>query len=136
MLIRKTLYNYVFIKYETDIFDEENKWGYYATEESLFTPINNKQIWVLDIINTITKEFRIFANLSRDTPVIKILIKIYSSKRSNIITDRSNSFNWLNNSGYHRLEHKHGKNDWGFDIEATSHEENIWNFLKTELKET
>ena len=28
MLIRKTLYNYVFIKYETDIFAEENKWGY------------------------------------------------------------------------------------------------------------
>ena len=81
MIIRKTLYNYVFIKYETDIFDEENKWGYYATEESLFTPINNKQIWVLDIINTITKEFRIISTLSRGTSAIKIFIKKICSSR-------------------------------------------------------
>ena len=28
ILIRTILYNYVILKYETDIFAEENKWGY------------------------------------------------------------------------------------------------------------
>ena len=32
ILIRTILYNYVILKYETDIFAEENKWGYYGAD--------------------------------------------------------------------------------------------------------
>ena len=63
------------MQYETDIFAEENKWNYFAAEDSLFTHINKKQVWVLDFINTATKEFRIVAALSRDTNILKILYK-------------------------------------------------------------
>ena len=136
ILIREALYNYHILNYKTDIFAEENKWGYYAAEESLFTHINNKQIWVLDIIIPITKEFRIFATLNRDTPVIKNFIKKFIPPGNNIIIDRWSFYNWLNNSSYHRLEHNHGRNNLDFGIEAFSNEENIWNFLKTELKKT
>ncbi len=52
------------------------------------------------------------------------------------MTDGCSAYNWLNNSGYHRLQHNHGRNDWGYGLEATSHEENIWNALKDEIKIT
>ena len=32
ILILTILYNYVILKYETDIFAEENKWGYYGAD--------------------------------------------------------------------------------------------------------
>ena len=32
ILIRTILYNYVILKYETDIFDEEDKWRYYGAD--------------------------------------------------------------------------------------------------------
>ena len=50
------------------------------------------------------------------------------------MTDVWSAYNWLNNAGYHRLEHNHWRKDWGHGLEATSHAENIWNVLKDELK--
>ena len=79
--IKKTIYDYYILQYETDIFTEENKWNYFAAEESLFTYINDKQIWVLDVINTATKEFRIVAALSRETNILKNFIKKYIPPR-------------------------------------------------------
>ena len=52
------------------------------------------------------------------------------------MTDGWSVYNWLNNSGYHRLQHNHGKNYWGYGLEASSHAENIWNVLKDEIKTT
>ena len=102
------------MQYEKDIFAEENTWGYYSADESLFTHIKGKQIWVLNIINTINKEYRISITLSRDTPHLKKFINTYIPPGNNIITNRWSSYNFLNNLGYRRLEHNHGRNNWGY----------------------
>ena len=117
------------MQYEKDIFAEENTWGYYSADESLFTHIKGKQIWVLNIINTINKKYRISITLSRDTPHLKKFITIYVSPENNIITKGWNSYNFINNLGYRRLEHNHGRNNWEYGYEGTSHAENIWNVL-------
>ena len=69
--ICKTIYQFYLLQYLKDVFAEENTWGYYSADESLFTHIKGKQIWVLNIINTINKKYRISITLSRDTPYLK-----------------------------------------------------------------
>lgn len=75
--ISKSIYKYYLLQYVTDIFAEENAWGYFATDESLFTHIKGKQIWVLNIINTSNKEFRIMVTLIRDTSNLKKFITFF-----------------------------------------------------------
>ena len=74
------------MQYATDVFAEEKAWEYYSADESLFTHIKGKQIWVLNIINTINKKYTISITLSRDTPYLKKFITIYVSPGNNIIT--------------------------------------------------
>ena len=81
--MRKTIYQYYLLQYATDNFAEEN----YATDECLFTHIKGKQIWVLNIINTINKEFRIAVTLSIDTHNLKKFITTYVPQGNNIITE-------------------------------------------------
>lgn len=134
--IRKSIYEYYLLQYATDIFAEENTWEYFATDESLFTHIKGKQIWVLNIINTATKEFRIMVTLNRDTANLKKFITYFVPAGNNIITDKWSAYNFLNELGYRRVEHDHGRHDWGYGYESTSHSENIWNVLQSEIKQT
>ena len=134
--IRKTIYLYYLLKYESEEFAEENKWAYYATNESLFIHIRNNSIWVLNIINTNTKDFCFEVTKSREATKLKKFITKYVPEGNYIITGGWSVYNWLNNNGYVRLEHNHGRNDWGEGNETTSHSENIWNVLKAEIKST
>ena len=40
----------------------EDNHEFYSADESLFTHHKNEQIWVLDIVNTNTKDFKILAS--------------------------------------------------------------------------
>ena len=124
------------LQYATDIFAEENAWGYFATDESLFTYVKGKQIWVLNIINTSNKEFRIVIALNRDTSNLKKFITFFVPPGNNIITDGWRAYNFLTELGYCRLKHDHGRNDWGYGNESTSHSQNIWNDLQAEIQQT
>ena len=64
------------------------------------------------MINTINKEFRIAVTLSRDTHNLKKFIATYVPQGNNIISDRWSAYNFLNDLGYCRLEHNHGRHDW------------------------
>ena len=99
-------------------------------------PFKSKQIWVLNIINTVNKDFRINVTLSRDTPNLKKFITYFVPPGNNIITDGWSSYNFLNELGYSRLEHNHGRHSWGYGYESTPHSENIWNVLEAEIKQT
>jgi hypothetical protein len=121
--MRKTIYQYYLLQYTIDNFAEENAWGYYATDECLFTNIKGKQIWILNIINTTNKEFRIAVTLSRDTHDLKKFITTYAPQGNHIIADRWCGYNFLNDLGYRKLEHNYGRNDWLYGFESTSHSE-------------
>ena len=49
------------MQYNVEEFGIEDNEEFYA-DESLFTHHKNEQIWVLDIVNTNTKDFRTFAS--------------------------------------------------------------------------
>ena len=64
--IRRIIYKYLSITYQTGILGEENKNDYFSVDESLFTNLNLKQIWILGIINNAKKEFRLEGSFIRD----------------------------------------------------------------------
>ena len=133
--IRKTIYLYYILKYESEEFAQENGWAYYATDESEFTHINNMAIWVVNVIDTNTKEFLLEVTKSREAINLKKFISKFIPPGNFIITDGWAGYSWLNDNGYERLEHNHGRHDWGSGNEATSHSENIWNVLKDKLNQ-
>ena len=63
--------------------------------------------------------------MSRDTPHLKKFITTYAPPGNNIITEGCNSYNFLNNLGYLRLNHNHGRNNWEYVYEVISNAENI-----------
>ena len=112
---------------------EENKNAFIAIDESLFShTIDNEQIWLVGLIDTNTKYFRIEAVKERDTETMERIICHHIGKGNNIITDGWGSYNWLDNPrfGYRRIIHIHGLHDFGFGNESTSYIESVWSDLK------
>ena len=103
--IKKSIYLYYILKYESEEFAQENRWAYYAADESEFTHIDNKSIWVVNVINTNTKEFRLEVTKSREAINLKKLklISKFIPPGNYIITDGWSGYNWLNDHGYTRL---------------------------------
>jgi len=132
--VRLVLYYYYCIIYEAEEFGEEGKAEFFACDESLFTKYNNEQIWVLNIINTSTKEFRILATKNRDGNTLKKFIMKYVPPGNNIVTDGWSGYNFLNRNGYIRYEHNHAQGNFGRGVQSTSHSENIWNIFKSDIK--
>ena len=135
--IRKVLYNYYLIQYNVDTFAEENEHRYFSIDESLFVhDVNKSPLWVLDMTDNETKDFRVVVSKTRDQASLKEFITRYIPKGNNIVTDGWSSYEWIDhaNSGYTRFEHIHGQNDFGFGIESTSHVESIWGQLKAQIK--
>ena len=62
-------------KYELEVFADENKNQKIAIDESLFTHIDKKQIWVIGLINSQTKEFRLIPSFKRDSATIKRIVQ-------------------------------------------------------------
>ena len=59
------------MQYNVEEFGIENNDEFYAGDESFFTHHNNEQIWVLDIVKTNTKDFRIVVIKNRDSGTLK-----------------------------------------------------------------
>ena len=75
--VRKTIYDYYHLQYEVEPFAEENGNHYFSCDESEFShDINSDSIWVLGMINNITKDFRIVAT-KRGHTFKRIYYKIF-----------------------------------------------------------
>jgi len=57
--LRDLIINYLNVVYDSELLGEENKNGYFAVDESLFGHVENKQFWLLGIINNEDRDFRI-----------------------------------------------------------------------------
>ena len=61
--------------YETEVIGDANKNEFYSADESLITHHNYKQIWLLEVINNSTKNFRIVGSYNRDSFTLSRFIK-------------------------------------------------------------
>lgn len=77
-----------------------------------------------------TKNIRVELVLQRNIEIIKKLVLHHIGRNNTIITDGWESYNWLSNSNYRHLFHVHGRNDFSFGAESTSHIESIGDNLK------
>ena len=136
--IRNIIYKYLKFEYRTTPLAEENENGFFSADESLIAHRNNRQIWLLGIINNTTKDFRIEGTYERTTSAIKKFITFNVKSGNNIITDGFTSYNFLDriDSGYTHFKHDHSGGDFGFGQESTSHIESIWSQLKAKIKDT
>ena len=89
---------------------DENANRKIAIDESLFTHYENKQIWVIGMIDTNTKEFRLVPTFSRDSNTLKDIVLRYIRPGNTLITDAWSGYNWISqpNSGFHHIIHNHG----------------------------
>ena len=78
---REVIYKYLLIVYQTEELGVEQEHGIFAVDESLFNHINSNQIWVLGIINTSSKCFRLEATLDRSEQTLKKFIEMNISLR-------------------------------------------------------
>ena len=134
--IREILYDYYNVVYETEPFAIENNDEFFATDESEFTHLNGDQIWVLNLVNTTTKDFRLVVTKNRNTETLQKFICKYIPPGNNIVTDGWNGYNFLNNIGYTRYMHNHSRGDFGRGRESTSYAETLWSQLKDGIKST
>ena len=73
--------------YHTEILGDTNYGGYFAADESLFGHRDNTQIWILGIIETSSKKFRIEKSLSRNADTLKKFISKFVKSGNTIISD-------------------------------------------------
>ena len=66
---------------------DENANRKIAIGESLFTHYENKQIWVIGMIDTNTNEFRIVPTFSRNSNTLKDIVLRYIRPGNTLITD-------------------------------------------------
>ena len=83
--LRQAIAYFLNDKYELEVFADENKNQKIVIDESLFTYIENKQIWVISLINIQTKEFRLIPLLKRDSTTLKTIVQKFIKRGNTII---------------------------------------------------
>ena len=109
------------------IYDIYNANENFIIDESEFTSLNGKQIWVCGIINFSTKNYRVGVIQNRNADTLDDFIRRFIFTGNIIVSNGWPGYNWLNenNSGYRHKVHVHGQDDFGFGLESTSIIESI-----------
>ena len=93
--IRQCIAHNIRDKYELEILAEENNNRTIAIDESLFTHFNNRQVWVIGLIDTQSKDFRLVSSFTRDTSKLKKIVKKFVKSGNTIISDSWPGYNWI-----------------------------------------
>ena len=120
---REVIYKYLLIVYQTEELGFEQEHGIFAVDESLFNHINSNQIWVLGIINTSSKCFRLEATLDRSEQTLKKFIEIYVKGGNSIVSDGWRGYYFLNHeeSNYEHITTNHLIGNFGTGLQSWSH---------------
>ena len=135
--MREIIYKYYTIVYKTENLGIENGNKYYSMDESLFCKaLNGEQLWVIGATENDTRNFMVVVAKDRDESTMKKFCNRLIPKGNNIVTDGWASYDWIDdlNSGYRRFRHVHGRHDFGFGLQSTSHVKSIWTELKLNIK--
>jgi len=110
----------------------------FSSDECLFTHHNQKQIWILGIVNNSTKEFRLEASYNRDADSMEKFLTNNAKGGNTIISNRWGSYSFMDRPGpvYINLTHVHVHGNFGQGLNSTSHIEVIWAVLKSKIKQT
>ena len=66
----------------------ENSFQFYLTDESLYShDINVRQLWILDVTENSSKDFRTVLAFNRDSETLKTIIIFNISKGNNWLND-------------------------------------------------
>jgi len=122
--------------YDTELISDINKNEIFLAGESLINHNNNRQIWLLGIINNRNKQFRIVGTLSREGTTLKKIIEKFIFRGNTIVTDHWQGYNWLDskNSGYHHISFNCSLGNFGAGVLSTSHIKAVWNIIKSKIK--
>lgn len=134
--LRLIIYLYMKILYESEAISTKNNRDYFSVDESLINHINNKQIWLLSIINNTSKEFSIKVSYNRDSGTLANYIQKYIEIENTIISNGCSGYNFLDSaqSGYSHITHIHHGGNFGYGMQSNSHIESIWNIIKGKIK--
>ena len=115
------------ILYQSEILGEKEHNGKFSIDESLFsTDEENRQIWVIEAIDNITKDFRINVSFNRNVEILKAFLSRYIKTGNSIIADGWMGYSFINSiEGYTREIHIQGAGDFGLGSGSTSHIESI-----------
>lgn len=82
--------------YKNEILEETNVHSFFLFDECLFSHSNNKQIWLIGIIDNKTKDFRSARDIFKRTICFKKNIIKYVKKGNCIVTLGFLAYNFLN----------------------------------------
>ena len=85
--ISNVLTKFINIKYASNLSGEEGEQKYYAVDDCNIISIKGMQIWLVGIIDTESKHFRIEPVLNRDAETLKQFITRYWAKGNFIIIE-------------------------------------------------
>ena len=96
--------------------------------ESLFThDINEQKLRLISFTDNTTKDFHGVVTKIRDSNILEKFIRKKIPTGNNIVRDEFSGYEWIENinSEYIRYSYIHGRNDFGQEIQSTSHIESI-----------
>lgn len=89
--------------------------------------MSQKQLWIFGMIDTQSKNFRLFPIFIRGEALLKKIIEENVKRCNLIISDAWAGYNWISspNSGYVYIVHNHGHGLFRYGDESTSHIKNL-----------
>jgi hypothetical protein len=114
-ILRQCIAHYFKDKYEIELLATENERKKFAIDESLLTHIDGHQVWLVGIINTQTKDFRLIPVYNRNYTILKNIITKFVEKGNVLISDAWAGYNGFSSadSGYIHIVHNHGHGLFG-----------------------
>ena len=83
-------------KYELEDFPKENNNQKIPFDESCFAHIENKQVCVIWLINTKTKEYTLIPTFKKDSIKLKEIIRKYIKRGNTIKCGGWQGYSWIN----------------------------------------
>ena len=85
--LRRYITHYTKDVYQIENISSENKMETFAVDESLFFHLDNQQLLVIGIINTITKKFRIQLSFTRNATLLKNINQKHIKRGNVVVSD-------------------------------------------------
>lgn len=129
---RIIIVNYIRTIYQLDPLAYTDAHDMVAVDESLFSHLNDEQIWLVGLINLRNNDIRREFVENRSSETLKLIIEKHVKNGNTIVTDSWAGYNFLDyiNSGYYHMKYNHA--NWHFGY--SSRIEGVWGKLKPLFK--
>lgn len=135
-VIRNEIKTYYSISYKSEEFSSIGANEFYGIDESMFTHLKDRtQVWILGIINNVTKNFVIQPTISRDSNTLKKFVKQFIQPGNILVNDCWAGYNFIRvSNNYKDISHNHSNGSFGSGIPYMSNYYERRNATKTASK--